>query len=259
MVLCGLLLLAMSTSQGARAGDAAQADTPTATRTKGQATVGPLYPGGTGTSHTCTAAVLDSPHGNLLLTAAHCVAGDASGMVFAPGYLRGSTPYGVWTVQRAWAAPTWLANQDPTVDLAVLQVADQDNNGTPVTLQSVTGGLPVGQTNRTSATRTVTTVGYQNGSNDAPVSCTAVLTSTQGYPTFTCHGYADGTSGSPFLWSDQGRAPVLLGVLGGLHQGGCQEWQSFSSPLTVTVYQLLARAINDLPADALPAAGPDGC
>ena len=44
--------------------------------------------------HFCTATVVNSPAGDLVITAAHCVSG-TSGVVFVPGYDNGTTPYGL--------------------------------------------------------------------------------------------------------------------------------------------------------------------
>jgi hypothetical protein len=48
--------------------------------------------------HFCTASVVDSPAGDLVITAAHCVTGTSGTIEFVPGYDRGSQPYGAWTV-----------------------------------------------------------------------------------------------------------------------------------------------------------------
>ena len=255
-----LAILASSLlAEAAIASDSAPPGTPTAQSFAGSPLVGAVFIGGQNQPHTCTGVVLDSPHGDLLVTAAHCITGDGVGTSFAPGYTQGKTPYGVWSVQHAYAAPAWVNGQDPLADFVVLQVAPQQMGQTSATLESVTGGLPVGQAALTSAERDVTVMGYVAGSNDNPVTCAAPLGQTQGYPTFNCHGFFDGSSGSPFLWSDRGRAPVLVGVLGGLHQGGCFEWNSFSAPFDATIYRVLARATNNLSADTLPTPGSPNC
>ena len=56
--------------------------------------------------HFCTASVVNSPDGDLVITAAHCVSG-TSGIVFVPGYDRGATPYGMWTVSKIYADQSW--------------------------------------------------------------------------------------------------------------------------------------------------------
>src|ERR1700684_117423 len=51
-------------------------------------------------SHFCTASVVDSPAGDMLVTAAHCLTGYSltapAGIAFVPGYSQGATPYGIW-------------------------------------------------------------------------------------------------------------------------------------------------------------------
>ena len=54
-------------------------------------------------SHFCTASVVGSPHGDLVVTAAHCVSGGVAGVAFVPGYRSGAAPYGIWTVTKIYA------------------------------------------------------------------------------------------------------------------------------------------------------------
>jgi hypothetical protein len=50
-------------------------------------------------THFCSASVVDSPAGNLVITAAHCLASRTPGrFAFAPGYDHGGAPYGIWAV-----------------------------------------------------------------------------------------------------------------------------------------------------------------
>jgi secreted trypsin-like serine protease len=51
--------------------------------------------------HFCTASVVSSPAGDLVITAAHCVSGLAASQVaFVPDYSRGHRPYGGWQVSK---------------------------------------------------------------------------------------------------------------------------------------------------------------
>src|SRR5215472_16796522 len=71
----------------------------------GRAAVGALFTSSNGIlgSHFCTASVVSSPAGNLLITAAHCLQGKHPGdVVFAPGYHNGRFPHGVWAVTTAY-------------------------------------------------------------------------------------------------------------------------------------------------------------
>src|SRR5579859_7830432 len=51
--------------------------------------------------HFCTASVVHSPRGDVLITAAHCVpprAARGGQIAFVPGYSGGRAPYEIWTV-----------------------------------------------------------------------------------------------------------------------------------------------------------------
>ena len=54
---------------------------------KASAAVGPLFRDGLDNGHSCTASVVTSASGHVLLTAAHCISGSAVGWAFAPGWL----------------------------------------------------------------------------------------------------------------------------------------------------------------------------
>jgi V8-like Glu-specific endopeptidase len=228
--------------------------TPTATSFDGVPSVGPLFASGTSTTHGCTASVVASPTRDLIITAAHCLKGTGAGRVFAPGYDKGATPYGVWTVTAAYVDPAWIATQDPTADYAILRVAKHGRRG----VQDVTGGALVGLAPRKG--QRITDIAYNAGSNDQPIKCTVPTYRTAGYPAFNCHGYVGGSSGSPWLTTLPGtRLSVVHGVIGGLHQGGCFEYTSYSAPFDASIYRVLGRAIVGAPADVLPPAGSDGC
>lgn len=44
--------------------------------------------------HFCTASVVDSPSGDVIATAAHCLSGNAKDLEFVPMYHDGQAPYG---------------------------------------------------------------------------------------------------------------------------------------------------------------------
>jgi hypothetical protein len=71
--------------------------TPTATLFNGVPTVGALFFTTGSDAHFCTASVVNSIPGDLILTAAHCVysaSGYSGNMEFVPGYHDGIQPYG---------------------------------------------------------------------------------------------------------------------------------------------------------------------
>lgn len=83
---------------------------------------------------------------------------------------------------------------------------------------------------------------------------------TDGFPAFNCHGYVGGSSGSPWLSRIPGTPwQMVLGVIGGLHQGGCYEYTSYSSAFGLDAFRLLLRAELHRNPDVVPRAGSDGC
>lgn len=236
----------------------AAARTPTATPFAGTPRVGPLFANGTSAAHSCTASVVASPTRDLILTAAHCITGTGAGMQFAPGYNHGATPYGVWTVTRAYVDPAWIATQDPSRDYAILHVAKKQSANRPIGVEDVTGGLPLGTA--PAEGERITGIAYNAGLNDQPIKCTTRAHLSTGVPSFNCHGYIAGSSGSPWLSGppDKGGTAVL-GVIGGRHQGGCYDYTSYSSPFDPSVIALLQRAEVGADSDVVPQAGGDGC
>ena len=258
VVLAAAVVMTLTLGAGPAAADpAAPPGTPTAVSFNGVPSVGAIFDQGLGKAHSCSASVVQSPGHNLVLTAAHCVSGTGAGLQFAPGYVDGKTPYGVWTVQKAWVSASWTASQDPRDDYAFLQVWSQVINHRRVDLQDLTGGSVLGIAPRSGTT--VTDIAYPYGIDDQPITCVNRIVRTDGYPTFNCHGYPGGTSGSPFLIEHRGLPNVVVGLIGGLHQGGCYEWNSFSSPFGLETYRTYLRAVLGRPADTVPEAGSDGC
>ena len=232
--------------------------TPTATSYAGTSTVGPLFSGPVTGRHGCTASVIASPSQDLVLTAAHCVSGTAAGLQFAPGFNNGATPYGVWTVIGAYVSPAWEQGQDTQHDYAILKVAPQTINGHRTTLQRVTGGNVLAVAPPSGAR--VTDIAYNGGVGGQAIRCTVPVYYTDGYPGFNCHGYVGGSSGSPWLLSVGSRSlPVVVGLIGGLHQGGCYEYTSYSSAFRPDIYRVLLRAVLGRSPDTVPEAGSDGC
>jgi hypothetical protein len=253
---------------------------PTATRGSAPDNVGPLFRHGVNHPHSCTASVLRSPERDLLLTAAHCVSGTGSSITFAPGYRDGATPFGVWAVTAAYVDPSWIAAQDPQHDYAILRVAHQFIDGRSIGVEDVVGGNRLGYAPRDG--QQVSIPAYPAGINDEPIDCTNRTYRTGDYPSFDCDGYVGGTSGSPWLVagrSDESggntgdrpdggpgntgdrpdRDGLVVGVIGGLHQGGCVEYTSYSSAFGPDSRRLWRRAVSGLAGDTVPVAGSDGC
>ena len=243
------LVIAAALMMWPLASAAPAADTSLATGTSGPEaavpTVGALFTVSDGQlgTHFCTASVVDSPAGDMLVTAAHCLTGYSltapAGLAFVPGYGQGATPYGIWTVTRAFVDAAWAASTSSVNDdVAFLTVAP---SGGGLTLQSVTGADELGTSQPGQVVRVT---GYPD-SSDEPLSCRNYATafgSTQ--LQFDCANYTDGTSGGPFLarGGTSGRPDVVIGVIGGYEQGGNTPEVSYSAVFGPSVAALYATA-----------------
>ncbi|MBT2384352.1 serine protease [Streptomyces sp. ISL-11] len=204
--------------------------------------VGPLFYTGQGNTpgHGCTASVVHSAKGDLVVTAAHCVHQDGfrTDIAFAPGYRDGVAPYGVWVPTSVDVAPEWVTNRDPDHDVAFLRVR-RAGDSTPV--ERVTGAERIRFPSATG--RTARVIGYPVGS-EGPVACqnkTETLSPTQ--LRFPCRGLPNGTSGAPFLTDIDPATGLgtINGVLGGYEEGGDEE-TSYSPYLGEAAAKLYRRA-----------------
>ncbi|HEY2277265.1 MAG TPA: hypothetical protein VGI00_02845 [Streptosporangiaceae bacterium] len=213
----------------------------------GTPTTGALFTVSNGTLgyHFCTASVVHSPRGNLLITAAHCVSGRSGTIAFVPGYHDGKTPYGTWYVSRVFVGQAWSTSGSVDDDVAFLQVKA---NSVGTEIEDITGANQLGLDQ--AAGQLTQVIGYPDGSGE-PVVCQnqtrAFGTSSTGAGStgagstgtasagatqleFDCGGYPDGTSGSPFLVQvNQATGEgTVTGVIGGYEQGGDSPSVSYS-------------------------------
>jgi V8-like Glu-specific endopeptidase len=224
----------------------------------GTPTVGAFFYGAVGGLHFCTASVIRSRGHDVILTAAHCMfTGNGRGYSFAPGYHDGKTPYGVWHTTAAYASAKWIKRDgDTRRDFVFLTVAPKLINGHRRELQDVVGGNRLGVA--ATAGESVRIVGYPLGVGGRPIACTTTVYLHQGYPGSHCHGFADGTSGGPWL-AGQGRIRTVVGLISGLHQGGCTPLKVFSSPLGAPARAAFERAEHHRHPDSFPPRPSDGC
>ncbi|WP_234816664.1 MULTISPECIES: trypsin-like serine peptidase [Mycolicibacterium] len=201
--------------------------------------VGALFLGG-GSLHTCTAAVLDSTAGDLILTAAHCLV-DGVETEFMPGFRDGAEA--AWRVTAVYLDPRWLADQDPQADFAIARVV---RDGAASVQQQAGGGLSLGAA--PSAGATVTVTGYPTGTGGGPRVCRGSTSmSAQGFPSLSCAGLGDGFSGAPWAVGS-----TVTGIVGGLDGGGCDDDVSYSPRFDDGVVRLLHRAEEAGDGDTIP-------
>ncbi|MGW6704834.1 trypsin-like serine peptidase [Streptomyces sp. NPDC054956] len=219
---------------------AAPSGPPTAATVRADPAVGALFsPGFDGDpEHHCSAGVVHSPGGDLIVTAAHCVhaEGFRTNLAFAPGYHDGTFPYGVWVPTRIDVDPRWSTDRDPDHDVAFVRVRRpghpgerlEDTTGAAWTLRFGTE-LPV----------PARLVGYPNTA-ERPLAClTVAVPAGPAQVRLDCPDVPNGTSGGPVL--TDGKA--LIGVIGGRDGGGDDE-TSYSSCFDGSTRELYERAVG---------------
>jgi V8-like Glu-specific endopeptidase len=201
----------------------------TAATFAGTPAVGALFSadGGRLAQHFCTASVVDSPTGNLLITAAHCVSGSVhtgQHLAFVPSLHDDVQPYGVWSVTKVTVDAMWSSSADPDHDVAFLTV---QRDGTAARIQDFTGANKLGMGKPSGVVRVI---GYPNDQG-APIRCqNRAGTFSARQQEFDCKDYGDGTSGGPFVTdttSSNGNGTVV-GVIGGHDTGGLTPDVSYS-------------------------------
>jgi V8-like Glu-specific endopeptidase len=234
-------------SLGEPAARATSATDPTATAFGGTRAVGALFQDSGGHLwHFCTAAVVHSPRGDLVITAAHCLTGRKLGpkgdVFFAPGYVSGHFPKGRWKVMSSIVDTKWRKDHNPNDDVAFLVVGKPGQR-----IERTTGAETVGVEVRLPQTTEV--IGYPDATN-RPVRCTAParLLHKPGYRqlVFDCGGFTGGTSGGPFLIHVNGSTGdgEVIGVIGGYQSGGDSPSISYSSRFLLNVAYLYKKATS---------------
>jgi hypothetical protein len=166
-------------------------------------------------THFGTAFVVASPHGNMLMSAAHVLDGrTAASIIFVPGYTGGQAPDSRWHVHRAYTGSAWQTDRSIDDDVCFLKVG-ADVQARVGSLALLTGTGP----------RPCEVIGYPDGLT-GPVHATvqAAWHSPGHQLTFACGGFPNGTSGSP--WIVDGTS--AYGLIGGFEQGGSTPAVSYS-------------------------------
>jgi V8-like Glu-specific endopeptidase len=206
--------------------------------------VGALFSRSASGNHFCTASVVASPGHDLLITAAHCINGGKGGgynqdIVFIPGYVDGSEPFGVWTVSKLVVDPHWTTESDPDYDVGFVVLDPYDGKN----IQDVLGANEIAF--NAGYSNLVRVTGYPSSAN-APVTCinrTSKQSATQ--VRFDCGGYFGGTSGSPWVtdFDPRTRTGHIVGVIGGYQEGGDTDSISYSVYLNDSIRALYEQAV----------------
>lgn len=108
-----------------------------------------------------------SARGDLVLTAAHCLAADMPA-TFVPGFANAAAPSDVWTVDAVYLDPRWVAARDPHADFAVARVSRADGGSVEAQVGSA---LSLGTAPAPGSHVSVT--GYPASVGGTPIGCQA--------------------------------------------------------------------------------------
>ncbi|MGW2249194.1 trypsin-like peptidase domain-containing protein [Kitasatospora sp. NPDC001660] len=207
--------------------------TTAAPATSESSTVGALFSGSVAAgNHFCTASVVHSATGNLLLTAAHCLT-STDGVTFVPGYRNGTAPFGTWQVTAIHTTTGWSQKGDVDEDFAILETAP--SNGRKI--EDVVGANRLGTDEPFGAT--VRLYGYPADS-ESPSLCTNTTDKEGTYErVIDCPSYPTGTSGGPWINTATGD---VVGAIGGFQQGGDTDDVSYSAYFDHTIATLYSEA-----------------
>ena len=198
-----------------------------------------------GNRHACTASVVHSKGGDLVLTAAHCLSGGLQAE-FVPGFAGNAAD--MWTLVELYFDPRWLAGKDPHADYAIARVSGAGPLEAHV-------GSALSLAMAPAAGSRISVIGYPGGVGGLPIGCQASTAVTDsGFPALPCEGLVDGTSGAPWV-----SGSAVTGLIGGLEGGGCAENVSYSAPFDEHTAALLARAEGGGPGDTPPTDYRDPC
>jgi hypothetical protein len=189
----------------------------------------------------CTASVISSPRGNLLLTAAHCLGKvPVSQMVFIPYFHNGSEPFGEYPVTSQSFPAGWFPGGDISRDYAFLTVRGDVQKRAGAEKLAASTPLP----------RDVTVEGYDQSGATTVCATHPQAVTRAGHPQlrFACPGFSDASSGAPFLagLNPKSGTGTIIAVLGGYQEGGSTSAVSYASALTPAA-AALARKLGRAP------------
>ena len=181
----------------------------------------------------CTASVVSSPRGDLILTAAHCLGHKlAPTLMFAPSYYDGIAPLGEWHVTGQVFAPRWFPFGDVNQDFAFLTV--HGDVQTRAGSEKLGYSAPVPPSVRLEA---YSLTGQLTVCNRRPG---IIQAAGQQQLRLACPGFKNASSGGPFLIdiNQNSGLGTIVGIIGGYQQGGDSPSVSYSSPFAAVLHHL---------------------
>jgi hypothetical protein len=181
----------------------------------------------------CTASIVNSPGGNLIITAAHCLGRKlASTLMFAPYYSDKHAPFGEWHVTGQVFPPGWRPYGDINEDFAFLTVHGD--------VQARAGAERLGYSSPVPTRVRVEAYSLAGKLKICSRRPDTITAAGQQQLSFACAGYANASSGGPFLTDINGRSGlgIIVGIIGGYQQGGRTPAVSYSSPFGTVLHQL---------------------
>jgi hypothetical protein len=181
----------------------------------------------------CTASIVNSPRGNLIITAAHCLGRKlASTLMFAPYYHDASAPLGEWQVTGQVFPPGWFPYGNINQDFAFLIVRGD--------VQARAGAESLGFSLPAPASVRVEAYSLAGRLTICDRRPGVIEAAGQQQLSFACPGYAKASSGGPFLTgiSKLSGLGTIVGVIGGYQHGGNSSSLSYSSPFGGVLHRL---------------------
>jgi hypothetical protein len=199
----------------------------------------------------CTASIVNSPRGNLIITAAHCLGRKlASTLMFAPYYYDDSAPLGEWQVTGQVFPPGWFPYGNINQDFAFLIVRGD--------VQARAGAESLGFSLPAPASVRVEAYSLAGRLTICDRRPGVIAAAGQQQLSFACPGYAKASSGGPFLTGINKLSGLgtIVGVIGGYQDGGSSSSMSYSSPFGVVLHKLysaMTSVSEDTPGKGLAA------
>ena len=159
-----------------------------------------FHNGVTNLNASCSAGTVNTPNGDMVITAAHCVYANFSYMqdwIYVPGYYNGPTVWGTWFASNMGVTGAWKFNANPNDDFAIVNVAPASNG---LSLVKTTGAN--GLVSDQPYTQSVVIWGYPGSYNDGltPEYCITSTFQSGSLVGAPCN-LSQGASGGPWLTS----------------------------------------------------------